>query len=275
MAGFRMSISGMQQNNTSNKKESKKKEEPIKKREDLTEDTIENVNFFKEDLESLDNEVAEAGKIYDEIHDLWHNLTDTEYLPRNIRDVAEVAKSMISARTYKAQAINNRIALKKTIADLNYRNKGGADLEGAEQANLIARQIISTVRKESGSNINTQKHLEIDKRTTEGKKRAEEEKMLDKTIEDRIKSGDIKMGMNDNLIDVNKYVVIRYDTKNDEFVGVDSRTGKKIPNFPKDRLPNEKDISKINKKSAIMQDGGEVKVFDSLEFDDDYVDDAP
>lgn len=273
MAGFRMSINSS--NNNSNKKEVKKKEEPIKKREDLTESIIENVNFFKEDLESLDNEVAEAGKIYDEIHDLWHNLTDTEYLPRNIRDVAEVAKSMISARTYKAQAINNRIALKKTIADLNYRNKGGTDLEGAEQANLIARQIISTVRKESGSVINTQKHLEIDKRTVEGKKRAEEEKMLDKTIEDKLKSGDIKMGKNDNLIDVNKYVVIRYDAKNDEFIGVDSRTGKKIPDFPKDRLPNEKDISKINKKSAIMQDGGEVKVFDSLEFDDDYIDDAP
>lgn len=260
-----------------NKKQAKKTEEPKKevvaKRPTLTSEDVENINFFKEDLESLDNEVAEADKIYGEIHKLWDNLTGQEYLPRNIKDVAELAKTMVSARTYKAQTINNRISLKKTIADMNYRNNGGGELEGAEQANATARQIINLIRQE-GANI-TQPKPVVDKRTTEGKKRAQEEEVLAKTIEERLKSGEIKLGKNDKLVGTNEHIVVRYDNSKEEFVGVDNRTGKVIPDFPKDRLPDPKNLNKVSNSAAIMNDGSEIKMFDSLEFDDEYVDDAP
>ena len=108
-----------------NKEEENKKSE-VKPRDTLTEENVKDINFFKEDLECLDREVEESEKIYDEIHGLYKNLTGGEYVPRNIRDVAELAKTMVSARTYRAQAVNNRISLKKTIADLNFRN-GGED----------------------------------------------------------------------------------------------------------------------------------------------------
>lgn len=261
-----------------NKKQIKKQEEKksviVPKRETLTADTVENINFFKEDLECLDNEVVEADKIYGEIHKLWDNLTGNEYLPRNIKDVAELAKTMVSARTYKAQAINNRISLKKTIADMNYRNNGGGELEGAEQANATARQIINLIRQEGSGISATQKSI-ADKRTSEGKKRAQEEELLAKTIEERINSGDIKLGKNDKLVGTNEHVVIRYDASIEDFVGVDNRTGKIIKDFPKDRLPDTKELSKVGKDVAVMQDGNEIKLFDSLEFDDDYEDDAP
>ena len=246
----------------------------VSKRETLTAETVEDINFFKEDLESLDNEIVEADNIYNEVHKLWDNLTGQEYLPRNIKDVAEVAKTMVSARTYKAQTINNRIALKKTIADMNYRNNGGGDLEGAEQANATARQIINLIRQENGL-TETIKPQTTDKRTAEGKKRAQEEDMLAKTIEERLSSGDIVLGKNDKLVGTNEHVVIRYDNESESFVGVDNRTGKIIKDFPKDRLPDSKNLNKVNKEVAIMNDGNEIKLFNTLEFDDGYVDDGP
>lgn len=246
----------------------------VSKRETLTAETVEDINFFKEDLESLDNEIVEADNIYNEVHKLWDNLTGQEYLPRNIKDVAEVAKTMVSARTYKAQTINNRIALKKTIADMNYRNSGGGDLEGAEQANATARQIINLIRQENGL-TDVVKPQTTDKRTSEGKKRAQEEDMLAKTIEERLSSGDIVLGKNDKLVGTNEHVVIRYDNESESFVGVDNRTGKIIKDFPKDRLPDSKNLNKVNKEVAIMNDGNEIKLFNTLEFDDGYVDDGP
>ena len=249
------------------------KKEPEIKREKLTAESVEDINFFKEDLEGLDKEVNEAENIYGEIHKLWDNLTSGDYVPRNIRDVAELAKTMVSARTYKAQTINNRIALKKTIADLNYRNSGGDTLEGTEQAAATARQIINMIRQETPSSA--PKSPVADKRTVEGKKRAQEEEMLEKTIEERLKSGEIKMGKNDKLVGTNEHVVIRYDTASEGFVGVDNRTGKIIKDFPADRLPDIKSLSKVSKGAAVMNDGNEIKLFDSLEFDDEYVDEDP
>jgi len=272
MAAFVIGVSPNKK--LASKKEEKKPTETVSKREKLTSETVEDINFFKEDLESLDTEVKEADKIYGEIHKLWDNLTSQEYLPRNIKDVAELAKTMVSARTYKAQAINNRISLKKTISDMNYRNNGGGELEGTEQANATARQIINLIRQE-GAAVTPSKPSVVDKRTVEGKKRAQEEDLLAKTIEERLSSGEIKMGKNDKLVGTNEHVVIRYDASAEEFVGVDNRTGKVIPDFPKDRLPDPKSLTKVSQTAAIMQDGGEVKLFDSLEFDDKYVDDAP
>ena len=278
MAGFTIGVPPRAAAKSKNQKADEPKKEVVPKRDMLTSESVEDINFFKEDLEGLDREVNEADSIYNEIHKLWDNLTGGDYVPRNVRDVAELAKTMVSARTYKAQTINNRIALKKTIVDINHRNNGG-DLEGSvEQANATARQIINLIRQETSSlsqpELSTNKPV-LDKRTAEGKKRQKEEELLEKEIEARIKSGDIKLGKNDKLVGTNEHVVIRYDDKNEEFVGVDSRTGKIIKDFPKDRLPDTKELTKVNSSSAIMNDGNEIKLFDSLEFDDDYVDEGP
>lgn len=261
-------------NKNAAKKEPAAKTE-IKKREKLTSETVGDINFFKEDLEALDNEVTESDKIYDEVHKLWSNLTSGEYLPRNIKDVAELAKTMVSARTYKAQALNNRIALKKTIVDIDRRANGADDLDSNEAATATARQIINLIRQEMPSQAAAAPTPKADKRTAEGKKRAQEEEMLAKTIEERLNSGEIKMGKNDKLVGTNEHVAVRYDAQSESFVGVDSRTGKIIEDFPAERLPDPKELSRVSGNSAVMSDGNEVKLFDSLEFDDGYVDDAP
>lgn len=266
-----------QKNIKDNKEVVKKHEvEKIEKhRPDLTSDQVENLNFFKEDLESLDKEVEEAGVLYDKFSNLYNQIVGQEYITRSVRDVAELSKSMVSARSYRAQAINNRIALKKTIADLNFRSKGGIDAEGTEASMLAARQVINLVRKEMNGALDTSSPKVLDKRTTEGKKRAEEENKLEDVLNKKISSGEISMSANDNLVGTNDHVVIRYDRKSESFVGVDNRTGNIIPNFPKSRLPNAESIDRVGKNSAVLDNGEEVKLFDKLEFDDGYVDEAP
>lgn len=252
------------------KEETSKTPESIKKRDTLTEEGVKDINFFKEDLECLDREVEESEKIYDEIHGLYKNLTGGEYVPRNIRDVAELAKTMVSARSYRAQAVNNRISLKKTIADLNFRNGGGLDGEDSEVAAATARQIINMIRSDPES-----VKREPSKKKSTSDNKPEDEALLEKTINQRLKSGDISMSKNDKLVGTNEHIVVRYDSEHEKFVGVDNRTGKIIKDLPEDRLPDMKNLSKVNKKSAVLNDGNEVRIYDSLEFDDAYVDDGP
>ena len=126
------------------KKVIKPKQQSIEKRKKLTDNDIDDTNFFLEDLQALDEEIQIADNVYNEIHKLYTNLTGGEYVPtRNLRDIAELAKNMISARTYHADAINKRISLKKTIVDLKYRANGGIDENSAEAMTNYARQIVS------------------------------------------------------------------------------------------------------------------------------------
>ena len=250
-------------------------------REDLTSDAVTNLNFFKEDLIALDKEITNSEDLYNEIHQLYSQLTGGPYVPtRNIRDVAELAKTLVTARSGKIDVINKRVALKKTINDLNYRNNGGVDESGEEAVQMQARKIVEIIRQEqlearkTGGNSFTNPQQVFDKRTQAGKQRALEEKELERTINEKLNSGEIKMGKNDHLVGTNDYVVSRYDRSTNTFVAVDSRNGKVIEDFPKERLPSGK-ITRINNNEATMLDGTTVKLFDKMEFDDDFEDNEP
>jgi len=250
-------------------------------RENLTSEAVTDLNFFKEDLDALDHEVASSEDLYNEVHQLYSQLTGGPYVPtRNIRDIAEVAKTLVSARTSKIDVINKRIALKKTINDLNYRNNGGIDENGEEAVQMQARKIVEIIRQEqlearkNGGNNFTNPQQSFDKRTQAGKQRALEEKELERTINEKLNSGEIKMGKNDHLVGTNDYVVSRYDRSTNTFVAVDSRNGKVIEDFPKERLPSGK-ITRVSNNEATMLDGSTVKLFDKMEFDDNYEDNAP
>ena len=243
-----------------------------KNKRTLTEEEVSSIKFFEEDLDALDNEVEEADKLYGEIHGLYSSLTGGEYVPsKNLRDIAEIAKTMVSARSYHSDAVNKKIQLKKLIVDINFRNNGGIDENSQEAIQATARQIVALVRQEHHG-LPSQKPV-TDKRTAEGKKRSKEEMELEKTIESRLGSGQIVMGANDKLVGTNEYIVTRYDRDNEKFVAVDSRDGTIIENFPADRLPKSK-INKDNGDTVTLMSGDEIKAYDNLEFDDEYVDDG-
>ena len=243
-----------------------------KTKRSLTEEEVSSIHFFEEDLDALDDEVEEADKLYSEIHGLYANLTGGEYVPsKNLRDIAEIAKNMVSARSYHSDAVNKRIQLKKLIADLNFRNNGGIDENSQEAIQATARQIVALVRQENHG-LPTPKPV-TDKRTAEGKKRSKEEIELEKTIESRLGSGQIVMGANDKLVGTNEYIVTRYDKANEKFIAVDSRNGNIIDDFPSDRLPKGK-INKDNGDSVTLMSGDEIKAYDNMEFDDNYEDEG-
>ena len=246
--------------------------EKQKSKRSLTEEEVSSIHFFEEDLEALDDEVKLSDNLYNEIHSLYSNLTGGEYVPnRNLRDIAEIGKNMVSARSYHSDTLNKRIQLKKLIADLNFRNNGGIDENSQEAIQATARQIVALVRQEHHG-LPQQKPV-TDKRTAEGKKRSKEEAELEKTIESRLDSGQIVMGANDKLVGTNEYIVTRYDKENERFVAVDSRDGTIIENFPTDRLPKSK-INKINGDTVTLMSGDEIKAYDNMEFDDEFVDEG-
>lgn len=262
---------------TKGKKIVKPTQQVDEKRKKLTDEDIEDTNFFLEDLQALDEEIKIADDVYNEIHGLYANLTGGEYVPtRNLRDIAELAKNMISARSYHADAVNKRIALKKTIVDLKFRANGGIDENSSEMITNYARQIVSTVRQEAMNDSSFSKpkdYRSVDKRTSEGKKQNKEELLLEKALEEKIKSGEIVLGKNDKLVGTNDYIVTRFDPSSNKMVAVDSRNGKVIEDFPENRLPESK-ISRKDEETVTLFDGSEIKIYDSLEFDDGYVDDG-
>lgn len=262
---------------TKGKKIVKPTQQVDEKRKKLTDEDIEDTNFFLEDLQALDEEIKIADNVYNEIHGLYVNLTGGEYVPtRNLRDIAELAKNMISARSYHADVVNKRIALKKTIVDLKFRANGGIDENSSEMITNYARQIVSTVRQEAMNDSSFSKpkdYRSVDKRTSEGKKQNKEELLLEKALEEKIKSGEIVLGKNDKLVGTNDYIVTRFDTSSNKMVAVDSRNGNIITDFPENRLPESK-ISRKDEEAVTLFDGSEIKIYDSMEFDDGYVDDG-
>ena len=241
----------------------------VKARENITQEQASDINIYKEDLENLDKELVEADTIYNEIHSLYKNLTGGDYVPRNIRDVAELAKTVVNARQYHLQVVEKRINLKKTIADMNFRQNGGIDEASNEAVTATARAIISMVRSESG--VEPKKEKKISKSSKN------DQIMLDNVINERIASGELKLSKNDMLVGINDHAVIRYDRSSGEFVAIDERTGKIIPDFPEDRLPDKDKINRVSKGSVMLSDSTEIADFDPKEFeyDDDYEDNAP
>lgn len=243
-----------------------------KPRSKLDSRQVEDLNLFHEDLVSLDKELVIANDLYNEVHGLYSNLTGGDYVPRNIRDIAELAKTVVSARQYYLQVAEKRINLKKTISDINFKQNGGDEATTDELANNTARAIVALVKQdliEEGTIIKKKPTKLIPSKSDIDK--------LDEIVEDKISKGEIAMSKNDKLVGTNDHAVIRYDKKSDQFVAVDNRTGNIIPDFPEDRLPKIENISKITKDRITMNDSSEIKEFNpgEFEYDDEYEDNDP
>lgn len=243
------------------------------KRQALTDDKVDDINFFTEDIVEMDNQLNESKKLYNEIHDLFAQTTGGEYVPtRSLRDIAEITKSLISARTLCADIVNKRTAIKKIVAD-NLSKKKGNTTEN-DIVNETARKIVESVNAQTISKaVSNMKVLPtgevISKPSVDQTKSStsKEEALLERSINDALNSGKIVMTKNDKLISVSGHVETQYDDINKKFIAVDSRTGDIIPDFPEERLPNSK-VAFIENGKAKLTSGETVKVFG--EESDDY-----
>lgn len=204
----------------------------------LTEDTASDINFFSSDIDAMNQQLSDSEKLYDEIHGLYTNCTGGEYVPnRSIRDIAELAKTLVSSRQLCADIINKRYTIKKSITDIVNRKTGVADEN--EMAATIAREMVATIQ--AGGLVQSQfKSVATSKSPSRDEQDTTELAMLDKAVNSKIKNGTIKMSTNDKLIGVSDYVEPKYNKRLGKFVAIDSRTGKIIKNFPEERLPKGK-----------------------------------
>lgn len=250
-------------------KKEKPKEPIYKPREPMTTDSVKDISFFNEDLDEMDKELQESRELYSEIHSLYQDVTGGDYSPtRNLRDIAELAKTLVSARTATADIVNKRISAKKVIADINYRNSGG-DVDNENDLTIqTARKILELA---SGNVAKEQTAFKADLRTKEGKKNKEEQDLLDKNVNSLIDKGVISLSKNDKLVGTQDHAVTRYDAEHEKFVAVDNRTGKIIPGFPEERLPSGS-VARVTDNGVSLQNGENYAIYNELEFDNDYDD---
>lgn len=242
------------------------------KKDLLTEEKITNISFFEEDVTNLEDQFNKSEKLYDEIHLVFDTVTKGiggDYVQiKSVRDVAEIAKTLVTARSLCADILTKKHSVKKSISDTLSKRKGVDSDE--DIINATARRIVSCIAENKQmEKINSDTTV----KTSSKQNVSPSDKLrLDTIVKQQMKTGNIKMTNNDKLVNVSKYVDYKYNNKLNEIVAIDTRNGKMIKNFPKERLPSEK-IDKIDHDKVMLNNGKNLDIISSLEYDDTYSED--
>jgi hypothetical protein len=217
--------------NVINLKELKEVNAP--KKYDLKEEDVSKVSFFNEDLDEISNQLAKGEELYGELHATFSELTRGEYMHRSVRDLAELGKTMVSARVLCVDTIAKRHAIKKTVSDV-VQKKHGIDTE-VDTIKETAKAILLNIKQEG---IEAYGIKTVDKTKNVVRKTSDDEKRkLEERVNRSIKHGDIKLSQNDRLIGVSDHTSIQYNKRSKRFIAIDDRNGAIIPGFPEERLP--------------------------------------
>ena len=233
------------------------------KKVQINNDAVQVVEFYQDQIDALERCSAQTEDLYDDLYKIFKDRTSGDYQP-HLKDLSALATTLVSTRVACADIVQKEIQAKKILTDIAYRSGGGGAKDDAEIAQQTARELMRMLNNEYRDKKNS-------KSAPKELPTPHDESKVEEVLEERVKSGRIKMSRNDNLVGTNDYIVTRYDPKSEGFVAVDSRDGSIIDNFPKDRLPAGK-VTKVNKNDVSMEDGSTVPVYDNMEFDDNYVD---
>ena len=250
------------------------KKNKIKSKPNMTEEQVMDINFFKEDIDEMDKQYNETKNLYDEIHSLFEGTCGGDYVPtRNLRDIAELTKSLTTTRSLCVDIVNKRHSMKKNIVDIVSKRKGN-DSENDVVAET-ARRIVECVNSQAIANAvnNTVKLSDgtdyvkpiVNQEVTTTK---DDSDKLDKIISEAIDDGSIVMTKNDRFIAVADHVVPRFDKDNNKIVAVDQRTGQIVEGFPEERLPKA-EISSIDTSFVRLKNGENVRYLDD-DNDDEF-----
>jgi PBP1b-binding outer membrane lipoprotein LpoB len=220
----------------------------------LSNEKVRDITFFEEDISELSKQLSSAEGLYTDLYGVYTNLTGGRYANvRSPRDIAEIAKALVSMRSLCVDTAFKRHQVRKNLSDIVYRTDGG-DISDADLIKNTARNIINEVRNYvDGKPIIKQ---------IEGKSRVisdETRNELDSKVEEYINTGEIKLSTNDKLIGVSDHIEFKFDKGKDSYVAFDNRSGRAIPNFPQERLPDKK-ISKFTRNEVITQSGDSYEI---------------
>ena len=252
-----------------------KKTQQSKVRKRFAEEEVMDINFFKEDIDEMDKMYKESQDLYNEIHEIFASTTGGDYVPtRNLRDIAELTKSLTTTRSLCVDIINKRNSMKKNMVDIVSRRKGNESendvvAETARRivecvnAQAITNAVNNTIKLPDGSDyvkpIVNQEHQAS----------ANDEQLLDKAIDNAINDGSMVLTTNDRFIAVADHVVPRFDKSSNKIVAVDTRTGGIVEGFPEERLPKA-EISAMDSSFVRLKSGDNIKYYG--EDDDDVFD---
>jgi hypothetical protein len=229
--------------NTERKKKNRNQSDVI-----LEENEVKDIRFFEEDIKEMSKQLASGEKLYSDLFNIYTSFTGGRYSNmKSPRDIAEIAKALVQIRGLCSDAAFRRHQMRKNISDTVYRNTGG-ETTNDDIVKLAARTIINEVRNYEKNNIKSNKNENASILTDEIRRQ------LDAKVEGYIEKGDILLSTNDRLIGLSNHVEFKYDKDKEEFVAVDERNGRVIPDFPKERLP-EKQISRFNKNGVVTRAG--------------------
>lgn len=238
----------------------------------LVEDDVHDIGFFNSDIDEYNEQLVKAEHLYSEMHGLYEGLTGGDYLPtKSIRDIAEIGKTLVSARSLCSDIAHKRHQAKKNVSDIVAKRKGD-DGEAGGEIRETARQLVSVIHQEMAGMMKQKVPVSKAKREILDAKRDTEIRELDGQIDKLISSGAIKLNAYDKLLDYDGHIRVEYDMGAKKFVAVDDRDGAVIPGYPKHDLPDVK-IARSSKTDVFTSTGETYPIRGSIEYGEDGEDD--
>lgn len=109
-------------------------------------------SYFKPELDALDNEGKEIDKLYNETHQALEKQINRMNSPTMIgstspyRDISELSKTLGGIRQTKVSVTHEKIALKKTVAELELKNKQTqTNAQNGNTNELLMRDILNQI----------------------------------------------------------------------------------------------------------------------------------
>jgi len=205
---------------------------------------------FTDDINSFDKQIMDNEKLYEEVHTIFEKIVQSTTKGgimgqvHQIKDIAEIGKTLASVRSTSIQGVNQRFTAKKTISELKMKRETiDRNIENGDEISL-ARSLVKAINEEKQSLRNSSKSSN------------NEREKLDKVISENISKGNIKLTKNDMAMkyDFNGIVDYVYDSERDIFLAKNKQTGEIIQNYPLERIPKMRVVEQNG--SYVITDNG-------------------
>ena len=229
--------------------------------DELKDEDVMDVRFFKSDLEDFDIEAAKIESLYESIESQVNKHTENDkFIGRGVLPhIQKQTESMVSLRSTKASLLNMRLNAKMKIADLAVKKQRlGVDdtgNTGEEFAKYLLSEIM-TKREERGKSSNEDHQVVIETIMDDD----ELDKLLDEKVTGMIDSGDIDLTDNEQVMKYEKggaeiKVIFTEDEEDRRFIVVDDDDNE-ILGYPETLIPNNKLLEVVEPKDGVVVAGG-------------------
>lgn len=214
---------------------------------DLTDELVLDVNFFKEDIETFDEESEKIEKLYNEIDGNIKEFNGNKnFIGRGVLPyVQEQTKNLVTLRSTKASVLNMKLNAKIKISDLALKKKRNNDEGNTMDAMEVAKAALKIIQ--NNPNRTTAKDIHDHTLNT-----CEDfDDALSRRYNDLTNEGKIKLTDNEQAIKYEKrnvQIQIVESKTGLQFVAVDGISNTIIKEYPSTLFPSNKKLEKAEKQ---------------------------